>query len=226
MIWREFSSQVELENELLSFIEKQCNIVVKSDGIASVLLSGGSTPLQLYSYFHKLNISDWSKVKLGLTDERWVDLDSKYSNFKAISNALGEPFLSNCPLYSLVHDLEDENKNIELAKSKNKSFFQEKSIVLLGMGDDGHTASIFPGNEFTELALSENSPNISANRAPSHPEKRITHNLRSILQTKKLILYVKGENKRKILDDAVDQLLPISYCMNSHASELEIFWTP
>jgi 6-phosphogluconolactonase len=226
MIWREFSSQVELESELLSFIEKQCNIVVKSDGVASVLLSGGSTPLQLYSKFHKLNISDWSKVKLGLTDERWVDLDSKYSNFKAISNALGESFLSNCPLHSLVHDLEDESKNIELAKSNNISFFQEKSIVLLGMGDDGHTASIFPGNEFTESALSENFPNISLNRAPDHPEKRITHNLRSILQTKKLILYVKGENKRKILDDAVDQLLPISYCMNSHASELEIFWTP
>ena len=59
MIWREFSSQVELESELLSFIEKQCNIVVKSDGVASVLLSGGSTPLKLYSKFHKLNISDW-----------------------------------------------------------------------------------------------------------------------------------------------------------------------
>jgi 6-phosphogluconolactonase len=225
MIWREFSSQVELEDELLSFIEKQCNIVVKSDGTASVLLSGGSTPLELYSKFHQLNISDWSKIKLGLTDERWVDLKSNYSNYKAISNVLGEAFLSNCPLHSLVHTLEDEKKNIELAKKKNKLFFEEKSIVLLGMGDDGHTASIFPGNEYTELALSENYPNISLNRAPTHPEIRITHNLRSILQTKKLILYVKGEQKRRILDDAMDQLLPISYCMNSHASELEIYWT-
>lgn len=226
MIWREFNNQDELESDLLSYIEKQCNIVVKSEGMASVLLSGGTTPLTLYSRFASLSISDWSKINLGLVDERWVDLNSKHSNFKSISNALGEELLKKCPLNSLVHDIDDENKNIELAKNKNKLFFDEKSIVLLGMGGDGHTASIFPENEHTEIALSENFPNISLNRAPSHPENRITHNLRSILKTKKLILYIKGDSKKKVLDEAIDKLLPISYCMNSHASELEIFWTP
>ena len=225
MNWNEFKFESSLENSLLKTIEHHLQISIKSQGIAKLLLSGGLFPMKLYRKF-KLFLIDWNKVEIGLADERWVDNESKYSNYNIINSALGEEIADKSSFTPMVYNLESEYENLILCRERNNAFLDEKTIVLLGMGTDGHTASLFPNTRSTELALSAIEPDILTNQAPTNPPKRITHNLKSLLNTKKLILYVKGDKKKEVIDSAKEKLLPISYCINSQSAELEIFWSP
>ena len=225
MIIKKFESSSVLEDNLLSLIEVNLRIETKSSSEVKVLLSGGTCSLSLYKRFKEISKVNWSKVKFGLVDESWIDNETKKTNFYNISEALGDSILQKTSLTPLVYDLKDENNNLSLAKISNSVFLDEKSIVLLELGLDGHTASLFPETVQTENAISEIYPDISLNVAPFHPKKRLTHNLKSLLNSKKIILNILGKENEDVLKRAKKELLPISYIMNTLSSEVEIFWS-
>ena len=225
MILQKFESSDALEDNLLSLIEVNLRIETKSSNEVIVLLSGGACSLSLYKRFNEISKVNWSKVKFGLVDEKWVENESNETNFYNISDALGETILQKATITPLLYDLKDEINNLSLAKLSNSVFLNEKSIVLLELGLDGHTASLFPNTVQTENALSEIHPDISLNIAPFHPKKRLTHNLKSLLNSKKIILNILGNKNEDILKRANKELLPISYVMNTMSSEVEIFWS-
>ena len=225
MIVQKFESSAFLEDKLLSLIEVNLRIETKSSNEVKVLLSGGACSLSLYKRFNEISKVNWSKVKFGLVDEKWVENESNETNFYNISDALGETILQKATITPLIYDLKDEINNLSLAKLSNSVFLNEKSIVLLELGLDGHTASLFPNTVQTENALSEIYPDISLNIAPFQPKKRLTHNLKSLLNSKKIILIVSGKENEDVLKRANKELLPISYVMNTLSSEVEIFWS-
>ena len=225
MIIKKFESSSVLEDNLLSLIEVNLRIETKSSSEVKVLLSGGLCSLSLYKRFKEISKVNWSKVMFGLVDESWIDNETKKTNFYNISEALGDSILQKTSLTPLVYDLKDENNNLSLAKISNSVFLDEKSIVLLELGLDGHTASLFPETVQTENAISEIYPDISLNVAPFHPKKRLTHNLKSLLNSKKIILNILGKENEDVLKRAKKELLPISYIMNTLSSEVEIFWS-
>jgi 6-phosphogluconolactonase len=225
MIWKDFKTADSLEKELLNSIETNIRISLKENNEALILLSGGSTPLSLYKKFKEINKIDWSKIKFGLVDERWVNNSSKDSNFYNISEALGGQITEKSTFIPLVYDELNEQKNISQAKKANIEFLGKKTIVILGMGTDGHTASLFPDNSKTEIAISQLTPNILENIAPVSPKNRITHNLKSIFNSKKVILYIKGQEKKDVLEKSKIDLLPISYVINTLSTQVETFWT-
>ena len=225
MIIKKFESSSVLEDNLLSLIEVNLRIETKSSSEVKVLLSGGLCSLSLYKRFKEISKVNWSKVMFGLVDECWIDNETKKTNFYNISEALGDSILQKASLTPLVYDLKDENNNLSLAKMSNSVFLDEKSIVLLELGLDGHTASLFPETVQTENAISEIYPDISLNVAPFHPKKRLTHNLKSLLNSKKIILNILGKENQDVLKRAKKELLPISYIMNTLSSEVEIFWS-
>jgi len=225
MIIQKFDSSAVLEDKLLSLIEVNLRIETKSSNEVKVLLSGGACSLSLYKRFNEISKVNWSKVKFGLVDEKWIDNESNQTNFFNISEALGDTILQKATITPLIYDLKDEINNLSLAKLSNSVFLNEKSIVLLELGLDGHTASLFPNTVQTENALSEIYPDISLNIAPFHAKKRLTHNLKSLLNSKKIILNISGQENEDILKKASKELLPISYIMNTLSSEVEIFWS-
>ena len=222
MNWNSFDDTYSLENKLLLHIASSLRISIKENNEALLLLSGGLNSISLYKRFSEIKKVDWSKVKFGLVDERWSSDNYKDSNFCTISKALGNEIVEKSSLVPLVFDLDIEQNNISLAKSSNSLFLDEKTIVILNVGKDGQIASLFPNDETTEKAISQISPNIISTTLS---KKCISHNLKSILNTKNIILYLKGEEHKLILNKAKKELLPLSYILNSISTQVEIYWT-
>ena len=225
MILKKFENSTVLEDNLLSLIEVNLRIETKSSNEVKVLLSCGASSLSLYKRFKEISKVDWSKVKFGLVDEKWIENQSNKTNFYNISEALGETILQKASMTPMIYDFKDENNNLSLSKLSNSVFLNEKSIVLLEMGLDGHTASLFPNTIQTENALSDIYPDICLNIAPLPIKKRLTHNLKSLLNSKKIIFNISGKENENIIKRANKELLPVSYIMNTLSSEVEIFWS-
>lgn len=221
MNWNSFNDTSSLENKLLLHIGSSLRISIKENNKALILLSGGLNSISLYKRFSEIKKVDWSKVKFGLVDESWTSENTNQSNFHTISNALGKKIVEKSSLTPLVFDIDDQS-NISLAKSSNSLFLNEKTIVILNLGNDGQIASLIPNDEKTEMAISQISPNIISTTLS---KKCISHNLKSILNTKKIILYLKGEEHKLTLNKAKKELLPVSYILNSISTQVEIYWT-
>ena len=221
MNWNSFNDTSSLENKLLLHIGSSLRISIKENNEALILLSGGLNSISLYKRFSEIKKVDWSKVKFGLVDESWTSENTNQSNFHTISHALGKKIIEKSSLTPLVFDSDDQS-NISLAKSSNSLFLDEKTIVILNLGKDGQIASLIPNDEKTEMAISQISPNIISTTLS---KKCISHNLKSILNTKYIIFYLKGEEHKLTLNKAKKELLPVSYILNSISTQLEIYWT-
>ena len=225
MNWNSYTNSNSLEDNLLSHIGSTLRISIKENNEALILLSGDLNSLSLYKRFAEIKKIDWSKVKFGMVDEKWISNDSNENNYHNILNALGKNITDKSYLTPLVFDFENEQNNILLAKSSNSVFLDEKTIVILNLETDGQIASLYPDNDKTENAISQIKPNIVEVISNKQLEKRISHNLKSILNTKNIILYLKGDDIKVTLEKAKTELLPISYILNSISTQLEIYWT-
>ena len=222
MNWNSFNDTNSLEEKLLLYIGSSLRISIKENNEALILLSGGLNSISLYKRFSEIKKIDWSKVKFGLVNERWTSDNTSISNFHNISNALGKEIVEKSSVIPLIFDNDNEQNNFSLAKSFNSPFLDEKTIVILNIGQKGQVASLFPSDEKSEKAISQISPNIFSTTLS---EKSISHNLKSILNTKNIILHVKGDDNKLILNKAKKQLLPVSYILNSISTQVEIYWT-
>ena len=222
MNWNSFNDTNSLEEKLLLYIGSSLRISIKENYEAFILLSGGLNSISLYKRFSEIKKIDWSKVKFGLVNERWTSDNTSISNFHNISNALGKEIVEKSSVIPLIFDNDNEQNNFSLAKSFNSPFLDEKTIVILNIGQKGQVASLFPSDEKSEKAISQISPNIFSTTLS---EKSISHNLKSILNTKNIILHVKGDDNKLILNKAKKQLLPVSYILNSISTQVEIYWT-
>ncbi|RPG78981.1 MAG: hypothetical protein CBC95_006105 [Crocinitomicaceae bacterium TMED135] len=220
--WNSFNDTNSLEEKLLLYIGSSLRISIKENNEALILLSGGLNSISLYKRFSEIKKIDWSKVKFGLVNERWTSDNTSISNFHNISNALGKEIVEKSSVIPLIFDNDNEQNNFSLAKSFNSPFLDEKTIVILNLGQKGQVASLFPSDEKSEKAISQISPNIFSTTLS---EKSISHNLKSILNTKNIILHVKGDDNKLILNKAKKQLLPVSYILNSISTQVEIYWT-
>ena len=222
MNWNSFNDTNSLEEKLLLYIGSSLRISIKENNEALILLSGGLNSISLYKRFSEIKKIDWSKVKFGMVNERWTSENTSHSNFHNISKALGKEIVEKSSVIPLIFDNDNEQNNFSLAKSFNSLFLDEKTIVILNLGQKGQVASLFPSDEKSEKAISQISPNIFSTTLS---EKSISHNLKSILNTKNIILHVKGDDNKLILNKAKKQLLPVSYILNSISTQVEIYWT-
>ena len=226
---KNFENINTLESTLVKKISLCVSDAIKKYGDARILLSGGSTPINLYSLLSKENV-DWEKVKIGLVDERYVPIDDANSNERLIKASLIQNKASKAIFTGMVYDTSNLDKNLDLAIAQNKSFYDETACVLLGMGTDGHTASLFPNDEKSLPGLKTGSDNglLVYTNSPNEPKQRISFTIDRLLNTKRLFLYFTGAEKMKVFSDAKthDQplKLPISSFIHQQQKVLEVFW--
>lgn len=161
-------------------------------GEAHVALAGGSTPRRAYELLGP-KLDDWSDVHLWFGDERCVPADDDESNARMVAESLVAPG-------AVVHRIEGELGPDEAAARYAASLGDTVlDVVLLGLGPDGHTASLFPG----DVALNAEGVAVAVRNAPKPPPDRVSLTLPKINESPRIVLLVAGEEKR----DAVTRLL-------------------
>jgi len=226
---RVFSDIEKLEDVLAEEIISSLQTQLKEQNKATLLLSGGSTPVNLYSKLSYFDI-DWAQVTVGLVDERYVPIDDANSNERLIKASLIQNKASKAIFTGMVYDTSNLDKNLDLAIAQNKSFYDETACVLLGMGTDGHTASLFPNDEKSLPGLQTGSDNdlLVYTNSPNEPKQRISFTIDGLLNTKRLFLYFTGAEKMKVFSDAKESnqplTLPISSFIHQQQKVLEVFW--
>ena len=172
---------------------------------AKIALCGGSTPKAAYSLLGKKNLQ-WANVDLFLGDERWVDNESNDSNCFLLNNSLfkeGNPSLEASFFSVTTVELpspEDSAKDYEtILKNKLDGDPPKFDLILLGLGDDGHTASIFPGSD----ALFERDSLITVGEGKGH--KRITFTSKLLSSADNVAFLISGSAKQTALKRLLDQ---------------------
>ena len=170
------------------------------------------------SLYEKLNKSglDWSKITVSLVDERFVDNASEFSNEKLVRESLLAN-LDSMNFIPMVFDDSNESKNLELA-SKTFEKLNRLDVVILGMGDDGHTASIFPNDEESEHAL-ETTDKLCSTKAPNVPVNRISCSAEFLKSASNTYLFFTGERKLNVFQEAKSKNYPIAH-FSEHITEL------
>jgi 6-phosphogluconolactonase len=178
---------------------------LKNKTRAKIALSGGSTPKAAYSLLGKQNI-DWVNVDLFLGDERWVDNKSLDSNSFLLNNSLfkeGNPSLEASFFAVSTVDLsspEESANDYETILKNNLDGDPPKfDLILLGLGDDGHTASLFPGSD----ALFERDSLVTFGEGKGH--KRITFTSKLLSAADNVVFLISGSAKQTALKRLLDQ---------------------
>ena len=201
-----FNSISDLDDALLTLFNNL------HQPISRIVLSGGSTPTSFYKRLSETDIK-WSNYEITLSDERDVEILDPLSNegsIKAIinNNSFNRSFIS------LV--TEGAQSRLDLIKSYD--------LCILGMGDDGHIASIFPNMSNLSEALHHKSSLINLN--DGYPDvSRLTMTLNEINKSKQIILLIKGEKKFNLLMDkrSDSELLPVDHLFIQMIDKIKIF---
>jgi len=208
----EFESKEKMFESLCYKVIEDLKEAINTNGTATLLVSGGSTPKPLFKLLNQCEL-DWEKVTIGLVDERYVNNTSEFSNENLVVNNLVTNKAKKATFVPMVFNSEDENLNLGTVKKAYK-VFENPTVVLLGMGDDGHTASIFPNDEASILANST-SEFIATTNAPNFPYKRITCTTTLLKNAKHTYLLFTGENKKIVLSEAKDNKYPIGELLDT-----------
>ncbi len=197
---------------------------------ATLVVSGGRTPEALFKRLSNVKL-DWGRVTVTLADERWVPESDGDSNAAMVRRTLLQAAASKARFVPLYGGEETPEAGQEACQHALKSLTRPFDLVLLGMGEDGHTASFFPGAKKLKQALNPNPGKLcQAIRAPGAPQPRMTLTLPALLDARKLFLLITGEKKREVLKQALERgpvsEMPVRAVVHQRAAPLEVLWAP
>ena len=224
---RDFADKQQLAEALAEAVAKDLKAGIARRGVASLAVSGGTTPAKFFQALAARGDIAWDKVTVTLVDERWVDEGSDRSNARLVKANLLQGRAAAATFVPLYQggDLPD----VALANQAQATVPHPLDAALLGMGNDGHTASFFPGGDRLAEALTLEGPVVSM-RAPGAGEPRVTLTLTQLLAARALYLHIEGEGKVETLSKAEAEgpveTMPVRAILRQTKTPLSIYWCP
>lgn len=213
---RIFEAREALAETLARDVADELARAIEAKGRATLAVSGGTTPKL---FFEKLSVIDipWSRVSVTLVDERQVPESSERSNARLVRAHLLQNKAAAARFVPLVDNPDAEN-------------IPAFDVAVLGMGNDGHTASFFPGGDTLAEAIdAETRKRLIAITAPGAGEPRLTFTLPVLAQAGRLALHIEGAEKKQVLKQALaegpQEDMPVRAVLRGPAP-VTLYWCP
>lgn len=228
-----FNSKDELTAALALDIQQRIVAGIKDDNRAVICVSGGSSPKPAYEHLSRLPLA-WDKVDVVMVDERWVELSHDKSNETFIKQTLLQNEAAKANFLPMKNAHSSAFEGQAECESSFQALKQPFDITILGMGPDGHTASLFPHAQGLENALSTNNLVCAIEAIKSDVTGDITQrmslSLHGIKQSKVIKLLISGEEKLEVYKQAklggkVEDM-PLRAVLNQTDIEVQVYWAP
>jgi len=224
--FRIFESREAASAALAHYISEALTVAIAERGTASCVVSGGASPVRMYRTLRQHDLS-WEKVVLVPSDERLVAVDHDDSNEGMIRGELIQEAATAARFLSLAEAGISDRTQLSHVNSQLAELARPLDIVLLGMGEDGHTASLFPDSPDITDAIRSNDFCVI-----QQPEgcavARLTLTPALLLDARKIVLLFFGQRKRDVYDRAVaggnPEELPVRFLLQQSVTPVVTFW--
>lgn len=186
------------------FILRQCRTALAERGQFRIALSGGNTPRPIYQEFARIGHDlPWERIFITFGDERCVSPDDEQSNYRMARESLFLP--AAVPERSVARlrgeidpqiAAQEYQDQLDVLAAQNDEVIYRHDLILLGLGDDGHTASLFPGT----AALEDQLRRVAANYVPKFNAWRLTFTFPLIEQARQICFLVNGKKHRELIE--------------------------
>ena len=223
-----FDSKEAASVALAEHIAGRLESAVAQRGEATMIASGGASPLATFRALRRQRLP-WHKVTVVPSDERLVPPDHGDSNEGMLRRELMQEEAAAATLISLAGAKNPDDLQLASLNAQLAMLTTPLDIVLLGMGDDGHTASLFPDSP--DLADALNSPDYCVLQRPSHLEAaRLSLTPALLLDAREIVLLFFGAGKRTVYQRAVAggdvEEMPVRFVLQQQSAPLKVFWAP
>ena len=209
---------------LAEALARQLATAVAARGEASLVLSGGRTPLPMLQVLRRQPLP-WADITITLADERFVPVDHPDSNERLLREVLLQDAAVAARFVGLRGTAQDPAQAASEAWQRLAGVQRPFDAVVLGMGDDGHTASLFPGSPGIEAALDPVAePACVALQAPVAPALRLSLNLAALRQARRHYLHFTGDAKWRTWTVSAAQ--PVSLVLRRLSPPPQLYWAP
>lgn len=221
-----------MNDRLASIISGLLQEEINRKGFANFAVSAGRTPMGLLNLLADKEV-DWAKVNLTLADERWVKTSSRDSNEKELRETLLQGKAGAARFFPLRGESQDLDRRhlAGVEKTLLEAGAFPFDILTLGLGEDGHTASLFPCADEIYEAMDPGNPDLLARISPrTAPYDRITFTRAALQHSGKIFLHIIGATKLEVLKKAEDgdnpMEMPVRAFLKHPSLDLEIYWAP
>lgn len=194
-----FDTPQDLDAALAAAVTSRLEAAITARGHAYLVVSGGSTPRGFFTRLAKASLT-WENVTILLADERWVPATHEDSNERMVRKHLLENRAHSAAFLSLVGGYPDEPANLSTVKQQLATM-GTFDVVILGMGLDGHTASLFPDAPELAEALATSQDAIMTH-PQNAPHSRVTLSRSRLGNTRFGVVHIVGQDKLSVLAEA------------------------
>ncbi len=227
---KKFHDAEELAESLSAYVAQRLKEAIAKRGHGVLVVSGGSTPLPLFEHLSAQDIP-WEKVFITLADERWVEPDDADSNERLVRNHLLKNKAARARFIGLKTDGASAEQGEVTCGKRLRDIPVPFDIVILGMGSDGHTASLFPNaSRLADATAMDSGRRCMAITPVTAPHERMTLTLPALLNSREIILHITGEKKWQVYEKAAakgpEAQMPIRYILRQKQVPVTVWWAP